>query len=420
MTGASAVERAYAGVLPARSALASIVLWLFVSNVFYSACQWGTVVVLAKLGAPNALGHFGLATAVVGPVVILTSMAMRSYLATDVHRRYGFAEYLNLRLAAHVAAATIILLVAAAGVVPASAAAIVLPLGLAKLAEATSETCYGVAQRNDRMRFVALSQAARAGLGLGALVAVVALGGTLAEATWALAAVWAAALLAVDLPAAHALEPALARPNVGRLWALARECAPLGMLFGVSAIKESLPRYLLQASHGAAAVGYFTALQAVGPLLGQLASAVGHGAAPRLGWNASRDPRRYRALVTRLLAGAVLLTVVVTAGAVVGGRLVLTVAYAADYAAYTTPFALLVLAGGLSLVNAVAYFALLAIRRRALLVGLQTVALAVTAASGLWLVPRMGVVGAAAAAALGTAVLAALSAGILLRPGART
>jgi O-antigen/teichoic acid export membrane protein len=267
------------------------------------------------------------------------------------------------------------------------------------------------------MRFVALSQAARAALGLGALVGIVSLGGTLAEGTWALAAVWAAILLAVDLPAAHALEPALARPHAARLWALVRECAPLGVLFGLSAVKEGLPRYLLQASQGAAAVGYFTALAAIGPLIGQLASAVGHGAAPRLGWNATGDMRRYRALVARLLGGAFLLTLVLTAGAAAVGRPLLTVVYAPDYAAYTTTFVLLVVAGGLSLVNAVAYFALLALRRRGLLVAFQSIGLLVTAVTGLWLVPRFGVGGAAMAAALGTAAVAALSARVLLRAG---
>lgn len=409
-----------AAEFPARRALASSALWLLGSNLWYSGCQWATVVALAKLGAPNALGHFGLALAVVTPIVVVSSMALRSFQATDVLQNYAFAEYLNLRLAANVVAGAVIGAAVAAGAVHDAAAAILIPLGVAKLAEATSETCYGLAQRHDRMRFVALSKATRGVLGLAALVAVVALGGTLAEGTWALAAAWTVFLLGVDLPASRALERVLARPDATRLWMLARECAPLGMLSGLVAVTQSVPRYLLQASHGAAAVGYFTALAGVGPALAHLAASVGHAAAPRLGWNAAGDIRRYRALVMRLLGAAALTSAVLTAGAVLGGRQFLTLAYTEEYAAYHTTFVLLVLAAGFWVVNTMAYFALLAVRRLGLLLTIQGFGFLATAVTGAWWVPRFGVDGAAAAVAFGGAAMAAINTAVLMRArGAR-
>src|SRR5437868_4646808 len=76
------------------------------------------------------------------------------------------------------------------GAVDGDGLAILVPIGVAKIVEATSETCYGLAQRHDRMRFVALSRVARGALGLAALLAVVGRGGTLAAGAWALAAAW--------------------------------------------------------------------------------------------------------------------------------------------------------------------------------------------------------------------------------------
>src|SRR5262245_60200946 len=81
--------------------------WLVSSNLLYAVCQWTTVVALAKVGA-TSLGHFGVALAVATPIVLLTGFALRAYQATDVVQRFGFVDYLALRLVANVVAAAIL------------------------------------------------------------------------------------------------------------------------------------------------------------------------------------------------------------------------------------------------------------------------------------------------------------------------
>jgi O-antigen/teichoic acid export membrane protein len=265
------------------------------------------------------------------------------------------------------------------------------------------------------MRFVALSKVTRGALGLAALVTVVVLGGSVATGAWALAATWVLFLVVVDLRAAAALERVVAWIPPARLWKLARETAPLGAVNGVLAATQSLPRYLLQASHGAAAVGYFTALAALGPALDQLAGSVGHAAAPRLGWAATNDPPRYRRLVMRLLLAAVAMSGILAVGAAVGGPTFLRLAYRPDYGAYRTAFVLVVLGGGFTILNSISYFALVAARRPYTQLAIQCVGLGVTAASGVWLVSGYGVDGAAASIALGGAAMAAVAARLLLR-----
>ena len=408
---------AFAGPALASAPLAASALWLVSSNVLFAACQWASVVALAKLGAPVALGHLGLALAVATPVVLVTGFALRAYQATDVFRRYAFAAYLSLRLLANVVAGAVIVTAAVVSGLDAAAFAVVIPIGAAKLAEATSETCYGLAQRHDRMRFVAVSRMARGACGQLGLVTVVARGGTLADGAWALAAVWTAFLVAVDLPVASGLEPIFVRTPLATLGRLARESAPLGAVNGVFAVSQSLPRYLLQGSHGPAAVGYYTALAAVVPALSQLATAVCHAAAPRLGWTAATDAGRYRVLVGRLLGLAVLVSLLLTAGAALLGRGFLALAYADDYAAYHGTFVAVVLAAGLGVVNEVQYFALLAVRKLRAQLVIQSVGLGVTALAGLALVPRFGVGGAAGAAVLAGAATAAVGAWALLGRG---
>ena len=403
------------GTRAAASTLAGSAMWLVSSNLAYAACQWGTIVGLAKLGAPVTLGHLGLALAIATPVVQLSGLGLRPMQATDVVRRYAFVEYLYLRLAANLVAAGVIGAVAALGVLEPAAVAILVPIGVAKLAEATSETCYGLAQRHERMRLVAVSRATRGAFGLVSLVTTVALGGTLAEGAWALAVAWTAFLLLVDLPASGLLEPIFARPRRDALWRLARESAPLGGVNGLFAVGQNVPRYLLELSHGAASVGYFTALSAVTPALSQFASAVCHAAAPRLGRNAAGDSHRYRMLVLQLLGVAAVFGGMLVLGAALGGRRFLALAYDVDYAAYHATFVIAVAAGALAIVNEVLYYALLASRRPTLQLGIECAALVVTAAGGLALIPRFGVGGAAVAAVAGAASRAVLCGYFVLR-----
>lgn len=72
--------------------------WTFVSNVVYAACQWGMLVVIAKLGSPEMVGQFTLGLAVTAPVMLFTSLHLRAVQATDAKQQYIFGDYLGLRL----------------------------------------------------------------------------------------------------------------------------------------------------------------------------------------------------------------------------------------------------------------------------------------------------------------------------------
>src|SRR5262245_7767068 len=167
-----------------RTTLATNAAWLLGSNIAYAACQWGAVVALAKFSAPAALGYFGLALAVTNPIVLVTGFALKAYQSTDVRGQYAFSDYVNLRMAANVVAALMVGAIILVGVVTGTAGAVLVPVAVAKLADATSETCYGVAQKHERMRFVAIAKTLRGALGLAGLALVIVLGGSVVGGAW--------------------------------------------------------------------------------------------------------------------------------------------------------------------------------------------------------------------------------------------
>ncbi|MEO1184920.1 MAG: lipopolysaccharide biosynthesis protein, partial [Cyanobacteria bacterium J06636_27] len=72
--------------------------WTFIGNAVYAACQWGMLVVLAKLGSPEMVGQFTLGLAITAPVIMFTNLHLRSVQATDAKQQFLFNDYLGLRL----------------------------------------------------------------------------------------------------------------------------------------------------------------------------------------------------------------------------------------------------------------------------------------------------------------------------------
>ena len=131
--------------------------WTFVGNVIYSGCQWGMLVVLAKLGTPKVVGQFALGFAVTAPVVMFANLKLNSILSTDAKYDYKFGEYLALRYLTAIFALAVI-----AGIVLISGygretALVLFAIGLAKTFESISDIYYGLLQQYERMDRVATS-----------------------------------------------------------------------------------------------------------------------------------------------------------------------------------------------------------------------------------------------------------------------
>src|SRR5258707_1894353 len=143
--------------------------WVLSGNVLYSACQWGIVVVLAKLGSPAQVGEYALGLAVSAPIVLFANLQLRALLASDVNGQVAFGQYLTFRLATLGAALIAVAGVAALTQPKGHLAGIVLLVGLAQALEFVSDTYYGLMQRLERMDRISASLILKGPLSLAAL-----------------------------------------------------------------------------------------------------------------------------------------------------------------------------------------------------------------------------------------------------------
>jgi O-antigen/teichoic acid export membrane protein len=388
---------------PLRSAIA----WTLAGNTIYAACQWAMLVVVAKLASADSVGSFALAFAVTAPVIMLSNLQLRVVQATDARDQFAFGHYLALRIVT-IAGSALACLAIGWFSVSAPAAGVVLLIAAAKAVESMSDVLYGLMQRRQDMRSIAISMIAKGSLSVGALGIVLYTTASLPLACLALAGAWAVVLGLYDLRVVRSLlasSGTAMRPiwNWQALRSLAAVALPLGLVMGVLSLNANVPRYLIGASLTVADVGAFSAMASLGVVGATVCNALGQVASPRLANDyADGNQRPFLLTVAKLLIAALAAGIMGTMVAATWGSWLLAALFRAEYGRLQEVFVTLMIAAGLSYLASVFGYALTAARRFYCQLPIFALALVVTAVVCAWLIPRIGLQGAAVGAAAGS------------------
>ncbi len=174
------------------------VAWALKGNLFYAASQWALLVILAKLGGAELVGRYSLGLVVTAPIVLLTSLQLRSLLASDVLDAHHFCDYVRLRILTSVI--TVVLL---CGVVlifrySAAQAMVISLIGVAKILESGSDILYGMMQKKERMDLIAASKIVRGAATVLLFGATLYLTGSLVAALSSMILTWLLVLILFD------------------------------------------------------------------------------------------------------------------------------------------------------------------------------------------------------------------------------
>lgn len=394
------------------TSLGHVASWGVIGSLTYATCQWGMLVVLAKLGSAEMLGQLALGFAVTAPVFLLTSLSLRGVLTTDARVEYSLGDYLALRLVTASVGLLAVALIAGLVDYRWETRVAILAIGVLKAIEAVSDILYGVMQRHDRTDVIARSIGSRGILSVLALAAGVYLTGSLLWGLFLVAVMWAVVLATYDFPESVRLLAGDVRPRWVRidLLRLARLSIPLGLTAMFISLSATIPRYFLERHRGEQELGVFVAMAYLIVIGETIANALGQAASPRLaGYYAAGDRARFR----RLLVGLVGLGLVLGGSGLViaraWGREILTLLYRPEYAEHADALEVLMLAAGIGYVATFLYYTMTSARlfrvQMSLFVGVAAASLVACAA----LVPARGVMGAAQASVV-TAVVNLLGA----------
>ncbi len=430
----SEITRVSPGVHLPRLSLRLNFSWTMVGNVVYAGCQWGMLMVLAKLGTPEIVGTFALGWAVCAPVMMLASLQLRAIQATDVKRDFLFSDYLGLRLLTTGLALLAIVGLSLATMQDWQTILVIVAIGVAKSFASISDMIYGLLQRQERMDHIAVSMMMKGLLSLTVLGLGFYLSGQLLWGVIGLAAAWLLTLLFYDLPCGARMlafcqeNPTHAGPAAGAGWTrlrpswepktlarLAWLALPLGLVLMLFSLNNNIPRYFIEHYLGNRDLGFFAALAYLLVVGHTVVHALGQSASPRLAhFYQAGDMKKYRGLLLKLMALGALLGVSGVLVAGLGGRQLLSLLYRPEYAEHVDVFLCLMIAGGFYYAFSFLGYGLTAARYFRVQLPLFTLVAATSALACFWLIPSFGLLGAALALIISTVIQGLGSAVIIM------
>jgi O-antigen/teichoic acid export membrane protein len=385
--------------------------WTFSGNVIYAGCQWGILAVLAKLCPPETVGIFALALALATPVMMLLDLQLRSAQATDSKGEYRFGEYLGLRLITTAVGFVVIAVLAFGGSQHGSTLLVILGVAVFKCVEALSEGLRGLFQQSERMDLIAKSLIIKGILALTLGTVGLLLTHVLMGTVIGICLAYILALIFYDMPCCSMLlkDNRAYWPiwSSKRLWQLAWMALPLGIAQMLVSLSANLPRYFIESYRGPGELGIFAALAAFILVGGTVVNAMGLSALPRLArYFANEDYRGFRDLLTRMVGLGVILGLAGIVGAAIFGHAVLQWVYQPIYAEHMQTLLLIMLCATITYIAWFLSAGMIAVRSFRAQVPVLLASTLATLTTCRWLVPTMGMNGAAIAMSLGMATWA--------------
>ncbi len=310
--------------------------WTILGNAVYVSTQWGILVLLARLGNPEAVGQFSLGLAIAAPIMLFASLQLRAVQATDARVQFQFQDYAGLRILTTGAAACVICICAM--FYHGEMALTIVAFALSKGIESLSDVVYGLWQQQERMDLIAKSLILRGVLALAGATVCYAAVHTVWAAICGIAASWAVVFTAFDVGRGITLanelnQTIMPRFSVNRLKPLVRLSLPLGVVTLLLSLNANVPRYMISHFRSIRELGIYSALGYILTAGTMIVAALGQSATPRLAHYAAHSKNReFHRLSGRLILIGLALGTVGLLAAVAFGRQLVNLIYGFQYA----------------------------------------------------------------------------------------
>ena len=389
--------------------------WTLVGNLVYAGCQWGMLVVLAKLGSQEMVGQFALGLAITAPVIMFFNLQLRAVQATDARQEFLFGDYFGLRLITALFSILLIFGIVLAANYRLETALVILIVGIAKVVEAISDVFYGLFQRGERMDFIAKSMIIKGLISLSALGAFIYFTRNILWGTIGLAIIWALIFICYEIPKGalilkfgfqatkgtfhektnlmKIIKPRWVLKTLNKLAFLA---FPMGLVMMLISVNSNIPRYFIEGYFGESELGIFAAIAYLTFAGGQIVSALGQSASPRLSiLFAGGNIQTFIGFLGKFIGLAALIGSVGVLSALLFGREILTFFYRAEYAKRLDVLLILMVAGGIGYISSILGYGMTAARHFMDQVPLFALVAGTSMITCLLLIPTYGLIGAA-------------------------
>lgn len=316
--------------------------WTFLGNVIYAITQWGLLISIAKFGTATMVGQFTLGLALTAPVFMLTNLQLRTIQATDIKNKYTFGDFIGLRIFTVIIFIILMVLITVIFKYEAETTLVILFLTIAKAFESISDIIFGLLQKNEVMKKIAISRIIKGISSLIVMTIMLKITKNLLIAILGLALSWLIVLLYIDIRFAKTYANIKPNFNINKMKMLFILSLPLGIAHMLGSLNTNIPRYLLEYFESVEVLGYFAAIAYLMVAGSTVILAMGHAVTPRLSKYYHNNIKLFVRLIFKLMLLGFSIGLFGIFVAIIAGEEILSLIYSEEYAKYNNILILII------------------------------------------------------------------------------
>jgi O-antigen/teichoic acid export membrane protein len=317
-------------------------IWALFGNIFYAFTQWLTLIAIIKFGSLEMAGQYGYALALTAPIFLLLNLQLRGILATDHTKQATVNDYFTIRVITSIIA--LLICVFTAFFLNETIRLIILLVACCKMVESYSELLYGVLQKNEKMKNIAISRILR---GVGSvLILSILLSNTqeLFVALFGVLVVWISVLVFYDFIMCDT-KIKMKKLALKNCKVIIRIGIPLGFVLMLTSLVENIPRYVIEHYYGTATLGIYTAIVYFKVAGNTLINAIGQSTAHRFSkYYVERKTVEFKRLLLKVVVFAGCIGIVGVLITLVLGKWLLSLFYSSSFEQYSSIFVIIMVA----------------------------------------------------------------------------
>ncbi len=366
-------------------------------NIVYAGAQFVIVSLLNKFGSTEHIGQYALGLAITAPIFMLSHLHLRSVWIVQPAGAHKFGAFIGLRLITTAVAFTITIGIACFVGFDRNTSLVIVLVSMFRFIESISDMLLGVCQKYEKLDSISLSRIAKGMFSTFSFVLVYIPTHSLSFALLTMIIGWLGITIGYDYRRARKME--VIRPLFARklLLPLLHMSAPLGIVLALMSLNANIPQYAIAYFRGQHDLGIYASLAYMIVACNVVVTALGEAYTPRLvrRFTEGQYTEFVRVLVRMMKLGTVLSVLAMATGWLFGSQL-LTLLYSSELASDIKLFLWLLASTFFVFTSSFLWYGITATRRFTLQIPLFLCALGCNGLACLLLVPKLGMVGAAA------------------------
>jgi len=373
--------------------------WNFLGSLIYALSQWAIIIIIAQFGSPNEAGIYTLGLAISAPLIMFINLKFRALQSTDLSVEYGFNTFRTVRILGILFFMVMFFIILMLGSYSLEITIVFILIALNKITESFSDLYYGLFQYNEKLDLVAKSTIFRGVVGTFAFGIFYSIFGDLKIALISMLLIWILNLLTYDIKKSKKFLPVSSNEvQYNKVLSLMKIGFPLGLVALIASLNVNFPRILIEKYLTIEDLGYFATIFYMVLIIGKFMTSISSAIMPRMArLYANGEKKSFLKILYAIILLLSIFSFVIIIISFLLGSEILKLIYGSDYSNFQTLLVLVMFYGFFNYLGFSFEVALNAMKAYQYRFSIEISVTGLIIITSIYLIPQMGLNGAALA-----------------------